>query len=147
MDLSWLFSIRRAVACVAKLRAAPAFLYRRFLYFVLIEEEKHAARLRNEAHSVEVLSAHVQLAEDVVRLMQNAGFTSTEIKAAVRVTVVHRLRRQLSADGYKELKLVGGKLGPGGEDVSANGLKERRVIQLTPANQDFNRRASDADQA
>ena len=57
------------------------------------------------------------------------------------------VRRQLSADGYKELKLVGGKLGPEGEDVSANGLKERRVIQLTPANQDFNRRASDADQA
>lgn len=97
---------RKAVTELVGLKPVGKFLYRSLSWFTFIEEHRRAAQLKNELSSAEVLAARVKLAEDVFRILKDAGFSTTEIKSVMRGLVVERVLGQCLNDRRTQFRVV-----------------------------------------
>lgn len=142
MDPSWLEVFRKIVTSLLGLRPLGRYIYRRFSWFVLMEEKRRAAQLSNELKRIEILSAQMRLAEDVFKIMRDTGSSNAEIKILAREIVVRRTRNYMVAYRQGELQLL-----------PANKMREcsrpwvfteRRIVQV-PVDAVRRKRAGDAD--
>jgi hypothetical protein len=97
---------RKAVTELAGLRAVGKFLYRSLSWFTFIEEHRRAAQLKNELSSAEVLAARIKLADDVFKILKDAGFGASEIRSVMRSLVVERVLLHCLNDRRTQFRVV-----------------------------------------
>jgi hypothetical protein len=105
MDLTWLVTVRNAIAACVKLRPLADYLYGRIAWFALLDEKRQRERINNDGHRIVVLQAHAKFCQLLAKVMKETGSTPAQINEVMHDLLIVRVREYLLAAAIAEAQL------------------------------------------